>query len=320
MSVLESESDFVVQSGSSLVEVQDLWWSRMRDLGWNRDELDAKTHFTVAQHGDDWLILIPKGKKEPSGMVIGFKYSNQTGWVGFFIINKEYQGRGWGRTLFKVMLDSYKKSGIHTIGLDAVKEQVETYGRRGFVEATRIKVMTRASAYELPVNYGDRQPKRGYTITDIKEVDESALADLDHRHSGLHRQALWTKEALFSRPDAFGFAVISNSATELQGFILVRRCENGHRVGPLIADCIDHASLLLQLAMSHPSISTSTGSLIAEIFGANESGLNVFSDLGWQWAGIDYHRMWLNGRVPTEQQEGGQGSRGMFAVFDASEG
>ncbi|UKZ78776.1 hypothetical protein TrVFT333_006521 [Trichoderma virens FT-333] len=320
MPVFESASDFTVQSGTSLVQVKDLWWSQMRELGWNRDELDAKTHFMVAQNGQDWLVLIPKGKKEPSGMVIGFKYLNQTGWVGFFIINKEYQGRGWGGILFNAMLDSYKQNGIHIVGLDAVKEQVKTYERRGFVEAARIKLMTRVSANELPVNYGDKQPKPGFIVTDIKEIDGINLADLDHKHTGLQRQALWTEEALLSRPDAFGFAIISNISKELQGFILVRRCENGHRVGPLIADCIDHASLLLQLAMAHPRVSSSTGSLIAEIFGANENGISVFSELGWQWAGLDYHRMWLNGRVPAEQQEGGQGSRGMFAVFDASEG
>ncbi|KAL7952779.1 acyl-CoA N-acyltransferase [Trichoderma compactum] len=280
----------------------------MRDLGWNRDKLDAKTHFTVAKNGEDWLIVIPKDKKEPSGMVIGFKYPNQTGWVGFSIINKEYQGRGWGEILFKVMLDSYKQIGIHTVGLDAVKEQVETYGRRGFVEATRLKLMTRVSATELPVNYGVKKPKDGYT-----------LAALDHIYTGLQRPALWTQDALFSRPDAFGFA-ISDSSKKLQGFILVRRCEHGHRVGPLIADCIDHASLLLQLAMTHPSVSTCNGSLVGEVFGANENGMRVFSELGWQWAGLDYHRMWLNGRVPAEQKEGGQGPRGMFAVFDASEG
>ncbi|KAL7928316.1 hypothetical protein V8C35DRAFT_318461 [Trichoderma chlorosporum] len=218
------------------------------------------------------------------------------------------------------MLDSYQRDGIHTVGLDAVQEQVKTYERRGFIEATRIKLMTRASANELPINYESKQAQPGYTVTDIKNVRESDLADLDQKHTGLLRQALWTKKALLSRPDAFGFAIISNNLKELKGIVLVRRCEHGHRFGPLIADCVDHASLLLQLAMSHPDVSTSNGSLIAETFGANENGAKVFSEFGWQWAGLDYHRMWLNGRVPVEQQENGQGSKGMFAVFDASEG
>ncbi|PTB61707.1 hypothetical protein BBK36DRAFT_1131116 [Trichoderma citrinoviride] len=320
MPVIDSKPDFTIQSATSLDEAKDLWWSRMQDLGWNRDELDAETHFTVARGGEDWLLLVPTGSTKPSGMVIGFTYPNKTGWVGFFIVNEEHRGKGWGAALFKAMLNSYQKNGVHTVGLDAVEEQVNTYARRGFVEAARIKLMTRVSAHEAPLSSGDKQPKQGYTVTDIKQVDMGAMANLDRAHTGLHRPALWSKAALFSRPDAFGFAILSETSGDLQGLILVRRCEHGHRVGPLIADCTDHASLLLQLAMSHPKISASTGSLIAEAFGPNEHATRVFEDLGWQWAGLDYHRMWLEGRVPSEQQEGGQGSRGMFAVFDAGQG
>lgn len=34
MTVFESTSDFVIRSGASLSEVKDLWWDRMKDLGW----------------------------------------------------------------------------------------------------------------------------------------------------------------------------------------------------------------------------------------------------------------------------------------------
>ncbi|KAK1242007.1 hypothetical protein MKX07_007830 [Trichoderma sp. CBMAI-0711] len=269
MPVIASKPDFIIQSASSLNQ--------------NRDELDANTHFTVARHGEDWLLLVPTGSIEPSGMVIGFTYPNQTGWVGFFIMNEGYRGRGWGAALFKAMLDTYQKNGIHTVGLDAVQEQVNTYARREFVEAARIKLMTRVSAHEVPISYADKQPKQGHRVTDIREVDARAMASLDHAHTGLYRPALWTEEALFSRPDAFGFAILSEASDDLQGLILIRR-------------------------------------LIAETFGPNEHAARVFSDLGWQWAGVDYHRMWLKGRVPIEQQEGGKGPRGMFAVFDAGQG
>lgn len=292
---------------------------QMADRCQNRDALDAQTHFIVAQNGQDWLILIPAGTSEPIGMVIGFKFPNRTGWVGFFIVDKEYQGRGWGGILFKAMLDSYNEIGIQMVGLDAVKEQVKTYERRGFVEAAKIKIMSRAPEQELAIKYGAVQLNKGYKATDIKDVDAGTIADLDRMHTGLDRGALWAK-ALFSRPDAFGFAIISTTTEELSGVILVRRCEHGYRFGPLLADSNDHASALLQLAMSHPSVSKSSGSLIAEVFGPNENSVDVFSHLGWQWTKMDYHRMWLNGRVPVEQQQGGRGQTGMFAIFDASEG
>lgn len=292
---------------------------RTVDTFQNRHELDAQTHFTVAQNGQDWLLLIPAGTDEPVGMVIGFKFPNRTGWVGFFIVDKNYQGKGWGGLLFKAMLDAYSEIGIQMVGLDAVKEQVKTYERRGFVEAAKIKIMTCTPEKELATKYGGLELTKGYKAIDIMEADMGAIADLDRMHTGLDRRVLWAK-SLFSRPDAFGFAIISTTTEELSGFILVRRCEHGHRFGPLFADSNAHASSLLQLAMSHPSVSESSGSLIAEVFGPNENSVDVFSHLGWQWTKMDYHRMWLNGRVPVEQQQGGRGQEGMFAIFDASEG
>ncbi|KAH8127740.1 hypothetical protein ACSS6W_008683 [Trichoderma asperelloides] len=319
MPVPDFTSSVAVRPSASLSEVTSFFCNQIRDLGWNRDELDAQTHFTVAQNGQDWLILIPAGANEPIGMVIGFKFPNHTGWVGFFIVDKQHQGRGWGGMLFKAMLDTYDKIGIRVVGLDAVKEQVKTYERRGFVEAAKIRIMTRVPEQELETKYGAVQLNNGCKAVDIKEVDADTIADLDRMHTGLDRGVLWAK-ALFSRPDAFGFAIISTTTEELSGFILVRRCEHGYRFGPLLADSNNHASALLQLAMSHASVSKSSGSLIAEVFGPNENSVDVFSHLGWQWAEIDYHRMWLHGRVPVEQQQGGRGQKGMFAIFDASEG
>ncbi|KAM0469579.1 hypothetical protein ACHAPX_010403 [Trichoderma viride] len=217
------------------------------------------------------------------------------------------------------MLDTYSEIGIQMVGLDAVKEQVKTYERRGFVEAAKIKIMTCTPEQNLATRYGAIELTKGYKAIDIKEADTGAIADLDHMHTGLDRRVLWVK-ALFSRPDAFGFAITSTTTEELSGFILVRRCGHGHRFGPLFADSDAHASSLLQLAMSHPSVSESSGSLIAEAFGPNENSVDVFSRLGWEWAKVDYHRMWLDGRVPAEQQQGGRGQKGMFAIFDASEG
>ncbi|EHK46768.1 uncharacterized protein TrAtP1_005257 [Trichoderma atroviride] len=319
MPAVESSSSVTVRQSTSLGEVNSLFCTQIKDLGWNRHELDAQTHFTVAQNGQDWLLLIPAGATEPVGMVIGFKFPNRTGWVGFFIVDKNYQGRGWGGLLFKAMLDAYSEIGIQMVGLDAVQEQVKTYERRGFVEAAKIKIMTCTPEQELATKYRAVELAKGYKAIDIKEADTGAIADLDRMHTGLDRTVLWAK-ALFPRPDSFGFAIISTTTEELSGFILVRRCEHGHRFGPLFADSNAHASSLLQLAMSHPSVSESPGSLIAEVFGPNENSVDVFSHLGWQWTKMDYHRMWFNGRVPVEQQQGGRGQKGMFAIFDASEG
>jgi hypothetical protein len=62
------------------------------------------------------------------------------------------------------------------------------------------------------------------------------------------------------------------------------------------------------------------GEFAAEIFGTNEQGRKVFEELGWEYAGVTYRRMWKDGKMPVEQQEGGKGTKGMYAIFDAGSG
>ncbi|KAH3919233.1 hypothetical protein HBH56_030460 [Parastagonospora nodorum] len=62
------------------------------------------------------------------------------------------------------------------------------------------------------------------------------------------------------------------------------------------------------------------GTFAAEIFGTNVEGRKLFEELGWEYAGVSYHRMWKDGNVPEEQKEGSMGATGMYATFDAASG
>lgn len=264
-------------------------------------------------------MLIPKESSKPEGTVIAFTYPNGTGWVAFFILNASFRGKGLGRVLFKELEASFHASNTTIIGLDGVEEQVNTYKRRGFEDVARIPLMTRSSLKQNPF---DALQLQGVGIEgellDIKAVDPKILARIDMEHTGLDRTAYWSHNGLLSREDAFGYALSSPSSQAITGFILVRRCEHGHRFGPLYADTYNAALRLLYVAMNR--LTESDGSMIAEIFGSNSDGRKVFEALGWGWACLDYHRMWLGGRVPESQTEGGKGTKGMFAIFDACAG
>ena len=153
---------------------------------------------------------------------------------------------------------------------------------------------------------------------DLRKVERGKVARLDRELTGLDRTKYWVSSDLLEREDVLGFTYSSTSNEGLSGFVLVRGCAEGHRVGPLFAPSSAVAAHLLQLVMWHPSITASTGSLIAEVFGANKEAKNVFEKLGWTDAGVEYHRMWYKGKVPEAQQEGGSGTKTMFAVFDAA--
>jgi hypothetical protein len=256
---------------------------------------------------------------KPEGCVVPFVYPNGTGWVGFFCINEPFRGFGWGATLFQAGLDHFTAGGANVVGLDAVHEQVSTYGRRGFVEKSKIRLMVRDGLGEQPLEGGLEHPQQGQELFPLYRVPSEVLTKSDLDHSGLERPNVWTMKAMFSRPDAFGFALVKGGTMDaLEGWILVRSCQHGFRFGPLYATTKEGANLLLRTAMKR--VEKEKGTFIAEVWPQNPEANAVFEGAGWKYAGIDYYRMWLNGLVPKQQQPGGLAEKQCFAIFDAGEG
>jgi hypothetical protein len=212
---------------------------------------------------------------------------------------------------------TFKRNGTTTIGLDGVQEQYETYRRRGFESVGKILLMTRDSLASKPVS----QPFEylgAARMHDIQDVDPKELAHLDYEHTGLDRSAYWSVDSLLSRPDSFGYAMRVPGSCRVTGFVFVRPSQSGHRFGPLYAETYAQAKSLLYMAMS--AVVGSEG-YVAEISGNNVQGKECFEELGWEFGEQNwFHRMWLGGRAPKEQQEGGKGRSGMYAVFDAASG
>lgn len=334
----------LIHPSRSLQETSDFWYPIIRDLGWNRSRSDGPTHYHAALDGQTWLLISPKdspqvspspqdstgppskhdtGDYGPQGCILALAFPNNTGWIGFFLVSSSRRGQGLGGALWRGMDAVWACNGTRFIGLDGVEEQVPTYTRRGFVDTGRIVLMgcSASGVAGLPqkgdaVDDGAAQTGDLGRVRDVKEVSREELSKLDEMHTGLDRQRYWVSSDLLDREDVFGFAHYVD--TQLDGFVLVRGCEEGHRIGPLFAPNVAVASQLLRLAMQHPSVAESKGSLIAEVFGANVEARKVFESLGWSELGVEYHRMWYEGRVPEPQRDGGLGTKGMFAIFDAA--
>ncbi|KAF2994188.1 hypothetical protein E8E13_002205 [Curvularia kusanoi] len=335
-----------IHPSRSLSETTSLWYPLIHTLGWNRSLADGPMHYHAALDGSTWLLVslqapnpdtYPLGTSDPQykadtktasspqGCILALPYPNGTGWIGFFLMNEAQRGRGMGGTLWRGMDAVWEREGVTTIGLDGVEEQVPTYTRRGFVDVGRIPLMmcsaARVAKFSAGGSVGEEKAVPEGRFVDARKVDREVIRRLDERLTGLDRQRYWVTSDLWDREGVFGFAYFSpSSSSELSGFVLVRACDEGHRIGPLFAPDPAVAIHLLKIVMQHPSItaSWSSGSLIAEAFGANAMAKDVFEELGWEYAGVEYHRMWYQGRVPEPQQEGGLGTKCMFAVFDAA--
>ncbi|KAJ4397906.1 hypothetical protein N0V91_010597 [Didymella pomorum] len=317
----------LIHPSRSLEETSDFWYPIIRDLGWNRSRSDGPSHYHAALDGKTWLLMTPQNGPQdpqdistpqtdsPQGCVLALPYPNGTGWIGFFLVASSHRGHGLGGALWRGMDDVWAQNGTKVIGLDGVEEQVATYERRGFVDVGRIVLMScSASAVATLKGYSDGESDDD--VRDIKKADREGLRKLDKMYTGLDRGRYWVSSDLLAREDVFGFAHYTNN--QLSGFVLVRGCEEGHRVGPLFAPSAAVASQLLRLVMQHPSVAAPKDSLIVEVFGANAEAKKLFADLGWSDVGVEYHRMWYEGREPEPQRDGGLGTKGMFAVFDAA--
>jgi GNAT superfamily N-acetyltransferase len=247
---------------------------------------------------------------------VAYHFPNGTGWLGFFVLTTPYRSQGLGRRTFKAAMDSFQANGnMLYIGLDSVPQQRETYGRRGFLETDIIAICTRSNAKDIPSTTGVLNDDE--VMIDLRQLNADQLVESDLAHCGLKRTLLWTYEALFHRRDATGFAFVHRDNKALKGWILIRRCELGYRIGPLYAERKDISSYLLHAAMS--GLEDKNVSLTAETWHSNKHAVKTFEELGWKWVG-NYHRMWYDGRVPPAQGPGGKAEREMYAVFDAVEG
>jgi Acetyltransferase (GNAT) domain len=187
------------------------------------------------------------------------------------------------------------------------------------VEKALIKLMVREGLEKEPLVGGLEHTRSGEELINLEDIPHRILVQSDLEHTGLKRERLWSKEAMFRRDDAWGFALVKEGTKEeLEGWILVRGCQLGFRFGPVYATSVDRAELLLRTAMKR--VENEKGTFVAEVWPNNKEALGLFESLGWKYSGMDYHRMWLDGKVPKEQDEGGLAERQCFAVFDAGEG
>ncbi|KAF2675515.1 hypothetical protein BT63DRAFT_420713 [Microthyrium microscopicum] len=314
-----SADSCIVRPASSLDEAHAIFWPLINALGWTRAPLDSNTHYISTGPGGFLLVADSSKPEVAEGCIVPLVFANGTGWIGFFCLNEGIRGRGWGGKLFARALEHLSSNGAVIAGLDAVSAQVGTYERRGFVEKGMVRVLKRASVKDHPID-GLADLPVGSRLIDLEHVPTEVLVKSDLEHTGLERARLWTKEALWDRDDTFGFALCDKEKghEELDGWVVVRSCTIGFRIGPLYANSEDVARALLKTVLKR--LEDHDGGFIAELWEGNKSAEKVFTEAGFHEFVVHYHRMWLNGKVPEAQQPGGKADKEVYAIFDAGEG
>jgi len=199
--------------------------------GWNPGLYDADCFFKADPNG--FLIGLLYGK--PIGCISGVSYGGGFGFIGFYIVVPERRGQGYGIRLWNAALAHLKG---HNVGLDGVVAQQANYKKSGF-----------ALAYRNIRYEGTAAPPSGESphISVINDVLLNAVSAYDRRFFPAGRDAFlkcWTR-----MPESRAVAFLDGDA--VCGYGVIRKCRQGHKIGPLFADTGDIAEALFVSLCGH---------------------------------------------------------------------
>ena len=194
------------------------------DEGWNPGLHDAAGFFAADPAG----FLIGYRDDEPIGCIAAVSYPGRFGFIGLYIVVPRYRGQGFGIRLWQAAM---ARLAGHNVGLDGVLAQQDNYRRSGFRLAYSNIRFERAGPLPAASEAGNCA---------LRDVPFAALLDYDTRHFPAAREAFlrhW-----IAQPDSAALGVLARG--RLQGYGVIRRSRQGHKIGPLFADDAEIAGQL----------------------------------------------------------------------------
>lgn len=187
--------------------------------GWNPGRHDGDTFHVTDPDGFFLARLAATG--EPVGMVSAVRFGPAFGFLGFYLVDPVYRGRGHGLALWHAAMAHL---GDRVVGLDGVPAQQDNYRKSGFALAWN------NVRYEgvVPPAAG----RAGGGVVELGSVPAADVVAYDAAFFAGERRdfaARW-----IAQPGAVGRAVVRDG--RLAGYAVARPCLEGHKIGPLVAD------------------------------------------------------------------------------------
>ncbi len=161
-------------------------------------------------------------------------HTDSLAFLGLYLCAPAYRGQGIAHALW---LHALKHAGERTVGLDGVPAQQENYRKSGFVLAGQTK------RYAGALRNG-----HGKGVTSASAADHPLLIEMERRACGYAKPAFC---AAWLEPEQTRYTLVHRSNGTADGFLTLRRCRDGWKIGPLCAPDLDVARALLEAAAQH---------------------------------------------------------------------
>jgi ribosomal protein S18 acetylase RimI-like enzyme len=211
------------------LEFRKLDFNEFKDLvkwaaleGWDPGVNDAEIFYTCFPNA--FYGCFQQGKLIGGGSLVS--YHGDFGFMGFFIVDPEYRGKGIGRSLWNKRRDTLLEllNPGAPIGMDGVLAMQDFYTHGGFTSAFRDERRVRLGAI-FPIHPSIRKFSEATKITEILKFDMQCF--------GVNREEfmkLW-----IANPSALTFYTV-NEKEEVIGYAVLRKTYNGWKIGPLFAN------------------------------------------------------------------------------------
>ncbi len=195
--------------------------------GWNPGIRDAACFHAADPEG----FLVASLGDEPVAVISAVRYGEAFGFVGFYIVAPGFRGQGHGLRIWQAAME---RLAGRNVGLDGVVAQQENYRNSGFRLAHR---NIRYAGRHVPGGSGDDSG-----VAPLRELPFEALAAYDRRHFPAPRDDFL--RAWIAQPGGVARGLWDGG--RLRGYGVIRRCRQGHKIGPLFADDPQVAEHLFQ--------------------------------------------------------------------------
>lgn len=207
------------------------------DEGWNPSPFDAHIFYQTDPEG--FVCIERDGDIIGTGSIIRYP-TGDFGFMGFFIVRKDLRNQGIGAPFWHWRLQRLRKR-LHpgaTIGMDGVFDMQPFYAKGGF------KFTHRNIRME---GIGKSAPTRPAHLIDLATIPFAEVAAFDRHHFGYDRASFL--RSWITPQDGLALGAI-DSNNHLTGCGVIRRCDRGHKIGPLFANAPDTADALFT-ALGH---------------------------------------------------------------------
>lgn len=192
--------------------------------GWNPGVNDAECFYAADAGG----FLVGELGGEPVAVISAVRYGAGFGFLGLYIVKSSQRGRGYGLGIWQAAMGRLRG---RCIGLDGVVEQQDNYRKSGFRTAHR------NVRYEgiggPPAEGGSQLP--GLADGEVVDLADAPFAELSDYDRGLFPDARpQFLRAWIGQPHSAALGVRADG--KLAGYGVIRRCQVGHKIGPLFAD------------------------------------------------------------------------------------